>query len=434
MSGVKDRPTDGATTRGSGPRRGDFTLLWCSETISLFGTQVTLVALPLTAVLTLDASGPQMGLITATGWLPIVLLGLLAGAWSDRHDQRRTMLVCHVFRALLIGAIPLLSALGLLSVPLLLLLAFTIGCFGVFFDVAYQTLVPHTVAADDLARANGRLEMSRSFAQLVGPSAAGFLVVQFSPAGALTLDAASYAVSAACVLAITARRTPPPPPEAVPSAPARHRLRDDLAEGFRFIARHRPVQLVIVAGAASNLFTAGLMALQVLYATRDLGLSPRTIGVCLAAEGAAALIGSACVTRVIARGGEPRTVLIGLALLTGGGFVLAATTRDWSWAGFAAAQFAFGLSSPLINVALVTLRQRLTPAPVLGRVNAAARVGIMSSLPLGSLLAGVVAGAVGNQGALWFCAFGLAAVVATTGVPLLRVHGAEAGRREAPVG
>ncbi|WP_353947427.1 MFS transporter (plasmid) [Streptomyces sp. HUAS MG91] len=432
MSGVRDHPEARPAT---GRHRNDFALLWCSETISLFGTQITLVALPLTAVLTLDASGPQMGLITATGWLPIVLLGLVAGAWSDRHDQRRTMLACHVGRALLIGAIPLLSALGLLSVPVLLLLAFALGCFTVFFDIAYQTLVPHTVRPDGLARANGRLEMSRSFAQLVGPSTAGFLVVQFSPAGALTLDAASYAVSAACVLGITAHRTPPAPPaDNVTPASPRHRLRTDLAEGLRFIKNHRPVQLVIVAGAASNLFTAGLMALQVLYATRDLDLSPRTIGICLAAEGAAALIGSALVTRVIARGGEPRTVLIGLAVLTGGGFVLAATTRDWSWAGFATAQFAFGLSSPLINVALVTLRQRLTPDHVLGRVNAAARVGIMSSLPLGSLLVGLLAGAIGNQGALWLCALGLATVLATTALPLLRVQATRTDARAASVG
>ncbi|MEV3854258.1 MFS transporter [Streptomyces sp. NPDC050095] len=429
MTAVEDprRGTATDTAARPGPPRGDFTLLWCSETISLLGTQITLVALPLTAVLTLHASGPQMGLINAAGWLPIVVLGLVAGAWSDRHDQRRTMLVCHVCRALLVGAIPLLSAADMLTVPALLLLAFAIGCFSVFFDVAYQTLVPFTVAQEGLARANSRLEMSRSFAQLLGPTCAGFLVVQFSPAGALTLDAASYAVSAACVLGIAARRAPRAAAAHPGGRSTARGLRGDLAEGLRFIRKHRQVQLVILAGAASNLFTAGLMALQVLYATRELGLSPRTIGVCLAAEGAAALIGSALVARMIGRGGEPRTVLIGLALLTGGGVVLAATTRDWSWIGFAAAQFAFGLSSPLINVSLVTLRQRLTPEHILGRVNAAARVGIMSSLPLGSLLAGLAAGALGNQGALWTCALGLTAVLVTTALPLLRVRTAHDG-------
>ncbi|MEV0323071.1 MFS transporter [Streptomyces sp. NPDC050658] len=410
--------------RSARRRERDFRLLWCGETVSLFGTQITLVALPLTAVLVLHASGPEMGLITAAGWLPVVVLGLIAGAWSDRRDQRRTMIVCNVCRAVLIGAIPLLAAVDLLTVPTLLVLAFVTGCFAVFFDVSYQTLVPLTVAPDRLAGANSRLEMSRSFAQLLGPTVAGFLVVQLSAAGTLTVDAASYAVSAACIFAMTTRR-----PSAKPSPPSRPNgvrgLRTDLAEGLHFVRRHRPIQLVIIAGAASNLFTAGLMALHVLYAARDLNLSPRVIGACLAAEGAAALIGSVLTARIIRRMGEPRTVLMGLALLTGGGFVLAATSLPWSWAGFAAAQFAFGFSSPLINVSLVTLRQRLTPEHVLGRVNSVARVGIMSSLPLGSLLAGTAAGVFSNQFALWSCAVGLAVVLATMAAPLLRVEPSE---------
>ncbi|MFC7304488.1 MFS transporter [Streptomyces monticola] len=409
-----------AVTTPTGRQGKAFHLLWAGETVSLFGTQITLVALPLTAVLVLGASGPQMGLITAAGWLPVVLLGLIAGAWSDRRDQRRTMIFCNVCRAVLIGAVPLLSSLGLLTVPVLLGLAFVTGCFSVFFDVAYQTLVPLTVGSDGLARANSRLEMSRSFAQLLGPTAAGFLVVQFSAPGALAVDAASFAVSAACILALTPLSLRQKVSTPAPGRGVRG-LRADLAEGLRFVVGHRPILLVIVAGAAANLFTAGLMALHVLFAARDLQLSPRVIGVCLAAEGAAALIGSALTARVIRRWGEPRTVLAGLALLTCGGFILAATTPAWSWAGFAAAQFAFGFSSPLINIALVTLRQRLTPEGVLGRVNAVARVGIMSSLPIGSALAGAASGLLTNQGALGVCAVGLAVVLAVAARPLLGV-------------
>lgn len=179
------------------PPRG-FPLLWGAESVSLLGTQVTLIAVPLVAVQVLGASGFAMGLLTAAGWLPVVLFGLVAGVWVDRGDPVRIMVVANLARLVLITAVPLAHLLGLLSIGLLLVTALLAGVFAVFFDVAYQTYVPHTVPAERLPGANSRLELSRSIAQLCGPAIGGVLVTALSAPDALLVDAATFLAGACC--------------------------------------------------------------------------------------------------------------------------------------------------------------------------------------------------------------------------------------------
>jgi Na+/melibiose symporter-like transporter len=414
----------------TGPRgRRSFTLLWGGESVSLLGTQITLVALPLTAVTELHASPAVMGLLSAVGWAPIILFALLAGVWTDHADQRRVMLACNGVRVVLIGLIPLLAALGHLTVVALLLVAFAAGTCGTVFDIAYQTFVPSLVDEADLARANSRLEISRSVAQLVGPALAGFLVAQITAAGALSADAASFAVAVVALLFLpVARRTAGDPPVTAARAietdghsgacRGQVRVGASLAESIRFVRRSRLLVLLIIVGSGSNLFAAAVVALQTLFAIRVLGMSSWHLGLTFAAEGGAALFSAALLPRIANLLGDARTILLGTTCSLLSVASIAAAHLAAGTLLFGLGQAFSGLSLPLINIPLVTVRQRITPRELLARVNAVVRMCIMAALPVGSLLAGGVAGTIGTPATLWAAAAGLAVVWGLTFRPL----------------
>jgi MFS family permease len=429
----------GATTKDrSYPDRGQpdgiahksgFAWLWAGETLSLLGTQATLVAVPLTAVLTLHVSGLGMGVISAAGWAPIVLFGLGAGVWADRRNPWRIMLVGDICRALLIMIIPLLAALDQLSLAALVADVAAVGIFSVFFDIACQTFVPELVDDAALAQANGRLELSRSVSYLVGPTLAGFLVAAVSAPNVLWVDAVSFLVAALLLLPIATRSrsvtranfpaqsTVNAPGEG--STPTSNSIRQDIVNGLRFVVHHRVLRVVVTMAALSNVFISGAEALQILFASRELGLSAQIIGVCIGVAGGAALLGAVATSAVTKAIGESRTIAVGFLLTLAGVLSLALAPRIGAIWFFGMTQALFGFSGPLLNISLVTLRQKITPREMLGRVNASARVLIMSSLPLGSLLFGMVADVTDIRTTLLLVSGGLAAVCLLTAGPLL---------------
>src|SRR3954452_2800113 len=172
----------------------DFLKLWTSETVSQFGSQITLLALPLTAVVLLNASAFEMGLLRAAASAPFLLIGLLAGVWVDRHRRRPILLATNLGRALLLALIPLAALIGVVRIDLLYLVAFAAGTLTVFFDVAYVSFLPVLAHREHLVEGNSKLEMSRSFAQIAGPGAAGGLVQVIGAPFAIAVDAVSYVI------------------------------------------------------------------------------------------------------------------------------------------------------------------------------------------------------------------------------------------------
>lgn len=406
------------TTAPAGPAappRG-FGLLWGAESVSVLGSQVALIAVPLVAVQLLDASGFAMGLLTAAGWLPVALLGLVAGVWVDRGSPVRIMVVANLARLVLIAAIPLAHLLGLLSIGLLLAVALVAGVFAVFFDIAYQTYVPHTVTPEALPGANSRLELSRSVAQLCGPALGGVLVTALSAPNALFLDAATFLVGALLLVPLLGHlRGAADDPAPRPAGSVLSSIR----EGIAYIRGNSLITTVIAAASASNLFMSGLIALQVLLAVEVLGLSATMLGLVLAGEGLAALVGASLTPRFTRLAGEGAVVLTSLCLMAGGAALLFLAPLTGSGTSlFLAGQLCLGLSGPMINISLVTIRQRLTPRELLGRVNATARVAIMTSLPIGSLAFGTLASLTSLRTAFLVIAAGLAAVAVLSVRPM----------------
>ena len=202
----------------------DFRCLWAGESVSLLGSEVTRLALPLAAVVTLHASAGQLGLLGAAAYAPFLVFGLPAGLWVDRHRRRPVLIVADLGQLAAIGSVPLLAVLGALSVPALLIAAFAAGTFAVFFELAYRAYLPAIVPVEALTGANSRLTASESAAEIGGPGLGGVLAQVFGAPYALLLDAASFLFSAIGLASIRQREQPPvrdPAP-----------LRAQVADGF----------------------------------------------------------------------------------------------------------------------------------------------------------------------------------------------------------
>ena len=201
-------------------RHRDFMALWSGQTVSEVGSSVTVLALPLLAVISLDATTFEVGLLTACTSLAFLLVALPAGAWVDRWRRKPVLVWGDLGRVVLLGSIPVAKAFGVLGLPQLYGVAALSGVLTVFFDVAYQSYLPALVEPDQLVDANGKIGASQSFAQVAGPAVAGVLVGVLGAAYAVVVDAISFLVSAGATATI--RRPEPAPPR----RPAGRRLRD----------------------------------------------------------------------------------------------------------------------------------------------------------------------------------------------------------------
>lgn len=384
-------------------RMRDFRLLLAGAAAGQVGAQVTLVALPLVAVLELKAPAFQVGLLTAAETAAFLLIGLPAGAWVDRMRKLTLMIRADAVRCLAMASVPLAAVAGVLTMAQLYVVALVVGVATVFFDVAHQSYLPQLLPREHLVAGNGALETVRSSAQVAGPGLGGGLVQLVGAHLAIVADAVGYAVSALFLLAI---RRPESKPEPVPGAS----LRKEVAEGLRFVLGHPLLRVIAGTTALGNFFTAMLMATQTIFLVRVLDLPPAAIGVMLSASAVGGLAGALCAGRLAGRFGQAR--IIWLSALVTGPFALL-----WPLSGKGLAAALFALASGVVffgavvyNVAQVSFRQTLCPPRLLGRMNATLRFMMWGTLPLGALVGGAVADASGARAALWICAIGFLAV------------------------
>ncbi|MFI6138108.1 MFS transporter [Streptomyces griseus] len=402
-----DVPASG-TTAPSGLRRdADFRRLWAGQTASQLGEHTTLVVLPIFAVLTLDAGAGQLGVLRAVGQAPILLLSLLAGAWVDRWRARTVMVLTDAGRAVALGAAVAAGLLGLLGLPALFVVAFTVGALSVLFDVAYQASLVRRVRRDQLVRGNSALEGSRSAAQIGGPALGGALVSLLSAPVAVAAGALFFAVSFVSLGRI--RR-----PEAVPgrvgpvaerASPVGRRIR----EGIRFVAGNAWLRAVCLASAAFQLSFAATMTAYLVFLPHELRLTGVAVGLALAATGPGALLGSVLAARLPGRFGHG-VVLVSAAVLGNGALLCVPALRGSSAAtvlALVAVNFVFGTFSQLVNVTVMSVRQAVTPDGMQGRAAATITFVGMGFTPLGSLLGGLLAEGWGPRTGLLVSAAGM---------------------------
>ncbi|MBO1420013.1 MFS transporter, partial [Streptomyces sp. FH025] len=386
----------------------DFRFLLTGAAAAQTGSQVTLVALPLVAVLVLDATPFEVGLLTAAETAAFLLVGLPAGAWLDRMRKLPVLVRADVVRCLAVGSIPPAAALGVLTMPQLYLVALVTGVATVFFDVAHQSFLPAVLPREHLVGGNGALETVRSSAQIAGPGLGGALVQLLGAPLAIVADACGYLASALLLTRIRVE-------EALPEPDPGRSLRAEVAEGVRFVLRHPLLRSIATATATSNLFSAVLMAVQTVFWVRVLDLSPGTIGVLLSASAVGGLAGALCAGRLSRWVGQARLIWLSTV-------VTAPFAMLWPLSDGGTGALLFGLANGVVlfgavayNVAQVSFRQSVCPPELLGRMNATMRFLVWGTMPIGALGGGAVADWAGPRAALWLCAAGFLLVP----VPLL---------------
>ncbi|WP_280464858.1 MFS transporter [Nocardia brasiliensis] len=389
-------------------RRRNFRLLLGGAAASQVGAQVTLVALPLVAVLALDVSAFEVGLLTAAETSAFLLIGLPAGAWVDRMRRLPVLIRADLVRAATMLSVPLAAVAGVLTMTQLYMVALITGGATVFFDVAHQSFLPRLLPREHLVAGNGALETARSAAQVTGPGLGGWLVQVLGAPLAILADAFGYLVSAVFLSAIRVQEQPP-------KREARAALRIQIAEGIAFVARHRILRMIALATAIANFFNAMLVSVQTVFLVRVLELPAAALGLYMSAAAAGGLAGALCAGMAAKLVGQAR--IIWLSTVLTGPFALL-----WPLAGKGAAAGWFALGSGAVffgaviyNVAQVGFRQMLCPDELLGRMNATLRFVVWGTMPLGALLGGAVAGTWGPRTAVWVCAIGILVVP----IPLL---------------
>ncbi len=386
-------------------RNPDFMKFWVGETISLFGSEVTALALPLTAVLVLKATPAEMGLLAAVRNVPFLLVGLLAGVWVDRLRRRAILLASDLGSAALLGSIPIAAMLGVLRVEQLYLVAFLTGTIIVIDTVAYQAFIPSLVQRQHLVEGNSKLEVSSSVAGIAGPSLAGILTQIVTAPIAILVDALSFLVSALFLGFIT---MPEPPP--IPHAQRRNTL-GQIGEGLRTVLSNPLLRSLVWCGSTHNFFSRMIDAVYVLYVTRDLRIEPALLGLVLSLGGPGALLGSLASSRVARRFGVGRT-LVGTQVLTGLSRLcipLAGGSLPSIVALLMLGEFLLGVARPVFNITQLSLRQAITPDRLQGRVNASMRFVMWGVTPFGALLGGLLGQVIGLR---------LTMLIAATGVLL----------------
>ncbi len=373
----------------------DFRLLLLGQTTSQLGAQVSGVAIPLLAVLTLEASPFELGLVTASSTLAFAVIGLPAGVWLDRWRRRPILVASDLVRTVLLATIPLAAVFDVLTITHLVVVSLLSGFARVFFDVGYQSYIPSVIGRERVLAGNSSMETIRASGQVVGPGIGGWLVALVGAANVVVIQAVTFAVSAISLMAI---RTP----ESVIPPPAnRLRLRAQIMEGLAFVGRNRILRATAITSAASNFSFAIASAVSFIFMSRTLNLSPTAIGVIIAAGSVTVMIAAAFTPRFSRRVGSARIIWMSLAV-TGPIALLGPLAQPGWWVALLIVSIAAGeFGSIIYAITNVSLRQRLCPENMLGRVTATMRFLIMGAFPLGAFIGGILGELVGLRGTLW---------------------------------
>jgi MFS family permease len=383
-------------------RNRDFLLLWGGQTVSEVGSQVSVLALPLVALVVLKASALQVALLSAATTSAFLLIALPAGVLVDRLARRRLMVWCDVGRVVLLGSVPVAQVAGVLTLAQLYVVALLSSVLTVFFSVAYQSYLPTLIHRSQLMEGNGKLSTSQSAAQIAGPGLGAALVGVVGAAEAMVGDAASYAVSAMTLLAIRRdeRRDQAPEQSGRPS------MRAQIKEGLAFVAREPILRRAMAWSGTANFFVIMVESLGPVFLVRTLRLSPGYVGLMLAAGACGGVVGGLASGLLARKVGSARISWLSMTVFALPGLLIPAAGHGWLSLLFAAGWTSWTFSATICGVALTSYRQAACPPELLGRVNAASRWVTWGTLPLGGVVGGALAATTGVRTSLWIATVG----------------------------
>jgi MFS family permease len=376
----------------------NFRRYFIGQSISMLGDQVSLIALPLTAVLALHASPAQMGALLTTALIPNLIFSLHAGVWIDRRGRRRQlMLATDIARGVVISTVPVAYAFGHLTWAQLYVVAFLSGTLGVFFNVAYGAFFQVVVPREDYVAANSLIHGSRAFSFLAGTSVGGVLVQLLRGPYALALDGVSFIWSAFFLGRIDAEEPPGAPPES-----------GGLMSGMSWIRNNAIIRAELLGVATLNLFNFMFFALFLLYATRDLGVRPATLGIVLGTASIGTLAGSFVTARISRRIGVGPTFIIGCFLFPAP-LILVPAAGGPRWLVLSllfSSEFLSGVGLMLLDIMAGTITAGTVPPALRSRVSGAFSVVYYGVRPLGTTLGGILGTIIGVRSTLWIATVG----------------------------
>lgn len=357
---------------------------WTAGTTSAVGSAVGALALPLTALTVLNASALEMGIITAAGYVAWIVIGLPAGVMVQRLPMRRVQIGADLARTAAVISIPLAWWLDCLTIPQLVIVALVIGFANVIFDVANSTFLPSIVSKEQLQSRNSLTYGTQAATQLGGPSVGGLIIQVLGAVPTLLVDAAGYLVSALLLRTL---------PECRAEAPGRRPpVRAMIREGWRFVMHHPVMGPCVWVATAANTVWGAQQALYVLYLVRELHAEPGFVGLLLAADGVGTLIGAVLTNRITARLGTARALIVAGFVSVAGALVVPLGTGRQAFVAFAVGSAVFSAGVVVFSVVTRTYRQIASPPDLLPRVMATVRFVCYSAIPIGGLVAGVIAG------------------------------------------
>jgi len=377
----------------------DFLKLWSAETFSVFGVQFSGLAIPWIAAKTLKANAFEMGVLGALSTVPFLVFGLFVGVWADRSRRRPIMIMSDIGRALALATIPISALLFGPNMILLYAVSFSVGTLTVFDDVSSYAYLPSLVDTDQLVEANSRMETSRASAQVAGPSLAGILIQILTAPVTVIVDVVGYVGSAGFMSWI--RKQEPQVKQRKNASVVK-----DIREGLAVVFNNRYLWSIAGSTATSNFFSSAIYVPFFLLMTQELQLTPTELGIVFTLGSVGALVGALLANRIAKRLGVGRTIIV--SSFVGG--------ISWIAVYFASpslgipllvlATFLGYMGSVIYNVNQVSFRQAIVPVELQGRLNATMRFLVWGTIPVGSMVGGVLGEILGLHTAIGISAVG----------------------------
>lgn len=390
-----------AAPKGSLWRDRNFMTLWSGQALSQFGAQISELAIPVLAVLLLNASEFEVGVLNAANVAAFLVIGLPAGAWIDRMRKRHVMIWADGVRAVALAALPLLWWAGMLQMWHVFAVALVMGIASVFFDVSYQSIIPSLVRPNQIAEANGKLQSTYELANIAGPGIGGWLIGVLTAPFAILATVGTYVVSLVALLFTRdheERRTPED------HAPILH----EIGEGLRFVFTERLLRRIVGTTATSNFFNTISVTMVPIFLLRELGFTPQSLGVVFSLGAVGGLLGAMATPHIVRWIGEARAIPVSSIGFSAAALLLplAAVVPAVAFPLLVFQWFVGSFTVLLYNITQVTFRQRITPARLLGRMNASVRFVVWGVMPIAALLSGALGTWLGVVPTMWIGAVG----------------------------
>ncbi|MEV4131799.1 MFS transporter [Dactylosporangium sp. NPDC049742] len=417
-AGAGGKPPAAGGRRPSVLRNRDFALVWGGESISLLGSEISVIALPSLAVLVFGEGALGVGLLIALQWIPFVLLAPVMGVLTDRLNRRMMMQISNLARFLILGSLPLLWALDGLTITHLYVAAVLKGIFDVVFQLAYQAYLPQLLPREDLVDGNAKTQLSRSVALIFGRSAGGALVGALGAARAITADAVTYLFAGLSLMLVKFKEPAPQPRPGGVQATLK-----DLRGGVSMTFGNRLLRYLTLMATFGNTAVSMVLAMIIVFGYQDLHLSAAQIGLVLGVGGTPVILGAILSRRINERLGMGRTLLLTHSMLVVAFLLLPFAQFGNTATAVTILIISQGISSfttPVGNVGVMTLIQKATPPQAMGRVGGVALPFVWGANAAGPLLGSAIAVAFANVTAFYLAA--ALAVVAVFWVLAGRVH------------